>query len=867
MRGRRGAVPLALAVVSMGLAAAPASAVVSTIYVQSGSNCTNSGVGSSSAPFCTIQKAASVVQPGQTVMIGYGSYPETVTITAKGTASAPIRFVGQSVNGGSNNPLATWVGSNGGTTTGSHAFVLNGAQYVTVTGMAVSGTQEAVLVQNSKNVTLNALQTANQQGAVADVHVSGSSNVTISNSMLEYGALLDSGTSGTVLVSDLIEGSALNGIGGVYPAVRATDAAGTVVESDTINPGFCANGIDLEGASTGSVIANNIVDTAGTGTSAGTCTGQTGIVVASTAASGTTSDYNIVYTNGGPLYNWSGTNYADVASFTNATGQGTHDLSADPKLVIPTGNFTLISTPYYPTEGSPEIDSGDAAHAPATDANGMPRVDDPLVANTGSGIGYVDRGAYEYQDPIAMLPLTAKHVVGGSPLDTAITAGVSAAWSNQITYTYDFRDGTTATVTGGMSVTQAHDFTSAGYQFMSVSANDGFAATSQQDQNSYTSFVLGADYTPMNPTRMLDTRHAKGVTTTTPVPANSDVTLTVGGVDNIPTAGLSAVVMNVTVTQPTAGGYLTVYPHGSFLPRSSNLNFKAGQTVPNLVTTLVTDGKVVFHNGSGGTVHVIADVEGYYADSGYGYKSVSPVRVLDTRKPTGVPVKAPVPAGGHLSLDLSSQVPAGTKAVTMNVTVTGPKAGGYLTVYPDGTPAPIASNLNFSAGQTVPNLVTVPVDNGKVDFQNSSGGTVDVIADLAGYYGDATTGANAGLAPNTPYRIWDTRIYGPPTGPVAAGGTLHLHMNSIAIDSNTPPTPVGAVMNVTVTGPAAGGYLTVYPDGTSRPTASNVNFSAGQTVPNLVSVALGTDGVDIYNGGGKTNIVVDLEGLFVPPLS
>jgi hypothetical protein len=285
------------------------------------------------------------------------------------------------------------------------------------------------------------------------------------------------------------------------------------------------------------------------------------------------------------------------------------------------------------------------------------------------------------------------------------------------------------------------------------------------------------------------------------------------------------------------------------------------------VTTMVTDGKVKFHNGSAGTVHIVADAEGYYADSGYGFKSIAPVRVLDTRKPTGVPVKAPIPADGHLALDLSSQVPAGTKAVTMNVTVTGPKAGGYLTVYPDGTTAPLASNLNFSAGQTVPNLVTVPVNNGRVDFQNTSAGTVDVVADLAGYYGDATTGTDTGFAPNVPFRIWDTRFFGPPPGPVAAGGTLNLNMNIFSSPVDR-PIPVGAVMNVTVTGPAANGYLTVYPAGASRPLASNLNFSAGQTVPNLVSVALGTGGVDFYNGSaGNVNIVVDLEGSFVPPLA
>jgi hypothetical protein len=72
--------------------------------------------------------------------------------------------------------------------------------------------------------------------------------------------------------------------------------------------------------------------------------------------------------------------------------------------------------------------------------------------------------------------------------------------------------------------------------------------------------------------------------------------------------------------------------------------------------------------------------------------------------------------------------------VVLNVTVTEPKATGYLTVWPDGQPRPNASNLNVTSGQTIPNLVAVRVVNGKVDFFNGSPGTVHIVADLAGYF-------------------------------------------------------------------------------------------------------------------------------------
>jgi hypothetical protein len=81
-----------------------------------------------------------------------------------------------------------------------------------------------------------------------------------------------------------------------------------------------------------------------------------------------------------------------------------------------------------------------------------------------------------------------------------------------------------------------------------------------------------------------------------------------------------------------------------------------------------------------------------------------------------------------------SRVLANAKAVVLNVTVTGGTGAGFLTVWPDGTTRPNASNINWVTGQTIPNLVTVPVVNGKIDFRNASPGTVQVVADLFGYY-------------------------------------------------------------------------------------------------------------------------------------
>jgi hypothetical protein len=80
---------------------------------------------------------------------------------------------------------------------------------------------------------------------------------------------------------------------------------------------------------------------------------------------------------------------------------------------------------------------------------------------------------------------------------------------------------------------------------------------------------------------------------------------------NIP-ASATAALLNTTVTGTTATSYLTIYPSGATKPNASSLNWAAGQTLANAVTTrLGTDGKIRVDNQAGST-HVIMDIYGYY---------------------------------------------------------------------------------------------------------------------------------------------------------------------------------------------------------------------------------------------------------------
>ena len=385
-------------------------------------------------------------------------------------------------------------------------------------------------------------------------------------------------------------------------------------------------------------------------------------------------------------------------------------------------------------------------------------------------------------------------------------------------------------------------------------------------------------YEPDGPVRLLDTRKATLVGTVTgPIASKGTVKVQITGKNGVPTSGVTAAILNVTVTGPTAGGNATVYPDGTNLPLSSNLNWVKGGTEPNLVVVPVgSDGKVDIWNGSPGTVQFIADLEGYFTSSASAsgvssYTPVGPVRAMDTRAGTGV-ARAKLAEHGIDSLQVGGTtitpttgsavtIPSGITGIAMNVTVTNVTGSGYLAVYPNENSAgtavatPNVSNLNFSPGSTVPNMVIIPVGaDGKVDFYNGAlSGSTDVIADIAGYYTAGTSGAK--YHPLGPVRLVDTR-YGQgesSAAPIGTKGTLTLPL---------PSSYSAIIANLTVVSPKAGGFLSAYPAGGNQPNVSNLNFGTGETIPNLAIVP-SSNGVTFYNNAtGSLQLVVDLAGYF-----
>ena len=372
---------------------------------------------------------------------------------------------------------------------------------------------------------------------------------------------------------------------------------------------------------------------------------------------------------------------------------------------------------------------------------------------------------------------------------------------------------------------------------------------------------MGARFNPVTPVRILDTR-----TTNTPsgvagrVAEGGTLNLQITGANGIP-VDATAVVMNVTAVLPTGTGFVTVWPRGVTQPLSSNLNFVPGDVVPNLVTVGIgSNGQVSLYQ-QGGTNDLIADVVGYYSPVvGDYFTPVTPVRALDTRVGPGAAL-ARVGQGGEVSLQINgaNSVPSNATGVVLNVTAVTPDAAGYVTVYPNGVTRPLASNLNFVPGDVVPNLVIVGIGSaGKVNLFNANG-TVDLVADIVGYYSSDNTAKQ--FYPVTPVRALDTRIgTGGVSSPVGQGASIALTIRGA---NGIPAGASAIVMNTTAVTPNAASFLTAWPTGVTQPLASNLNYVAGDVVPNLVQVGIGSNGkVSLFNNAGSVDLVVDLTGYF-----
>ncbi len=369
-----------------------------------------------------------------------------------------------------------------------------------------------------------------------------------------------------------------------------------------------------------------------------------------------------------------------------------------------------------------------------------------------------------------------------------------------------------------------------------------------------------ADFVPIEPKRLVDTRVGTGAPKRKMGPGSTMVVKT-AGVAGLPTTGIRAVVVNVTAVETGADTYLTVFRRGVARPLAANLNPTPERVMGNLVVTAVNaQGEFNVYNNAGST-HCVVDIAGYYSTSPASRLTpLVPSRLLDTRDGTGAP-KRRVRGGRTIDVVVAGRggVPAtGIDAVVLNVTSVAPSGPGYVTVHASGDKRPGVASLNYVPGYTIPNLVMAKVGgNGKVSLFVSDGG-VDLVADVVGCY----TSEGSRHVPVTPARILDTREgNGAPQARLGRHSSISLR---VAGRGGVPATATAVVLNVTAVAATMAGYVTVYPDGVKRPLAANLNVDAGDTVPNLVVAKIGSNGnVRLYNREGTVDLVADVNGYFI----
>ncbi|WP_329474732.1 right-handed parallel beta-helix repeat-containing protein [Kribbella sp. NBC_01484] len=402
-------------------------------------NCSDSGPGTATTPYCTVVKGVSKLAAGFTLNIGDGTYAETIKPAVSGTASAPI-------------VITAWPGRNPVLSPASFGANISSRSFVTVSGLTFSGTKyDGVYVTGSNNITVtgNTVTGAGQPVSgktVPGISIRGSSDSVVSSNNVHHnngtGILVTAGSTGILVTGNSASFNAegyrrnANGINVISPgntvlrnvthdnedsgiqfytggdnnlaALNVTynngdhgiddlNVTGGRLIGNTVYRN-CTTGINVEGTSGNYQVIDNVavdngVYPAYNGISCARRAGNIGIW--DSAPSSTTVDHNLVWlTTSGKMYAF-GTTFTSLAAMQAATHQEAHGVQADPRFVSPAAwNLRLQA-------GSAAIDRGDSgvSGAQSSDIEGLPRVDDPATSNAFAEgpRTYDDLGAYEYQ--------------------------------------------------------------------------------------------------------------------------------------------------------------------------------------------------------------------------------------------------------------------------------------------------------------------------------------------------------------------------------------------------------------------------------------------------------------------------------------
>ena len=243
--------------------------------------------------------------------------------------------------------------------------------------------------------------------------------------------------------------------------------------------------------------------------------------------------------------------------------------------------------------------------------------------------------------------------------------------------------------------------------------------------------------------------------------------------------------------------------------------------------------------------------------------------------------------GGNSS---NCNIPANTNtaAVVVYFTVVSLGSGGYITTYPSDAVRPLASTVNFGAGDIKGNnaILKLSQTGTGTQFNVYTLSAVHLVADVVGYYAKPVTVPLTSLSsdlvytPVTPCRILDTRNAGADTGPLLAGSTRDFlgwngsytvqggDNSSCGLPYSTNNAAI--VVNFAVVGPSTAGYITAYPADAQQPFAATVNFVAGDVKGNNTILKLNqTTGQADFKvfSTSDTHLVADVVGYNSTPVA
>lgn len=178
----------------------------------------------------------------------------------------------------------------------------------------------------------------------------------------------------------------------------------------------------------------------------------------------------------------------------------------------------------------------------------------------------------------------------------------------------------------------------------------------------------------------------------------------------------TAVVGNLTVTEPQGDGFLTAFPCDAPFPLASNLNFRQGESRAVAIVVGLDDTAQLCVQSST-AAHIVFDVSGYYAPAPQfgptpGLQPIPGRRVADSRSGQGG-WTGKFAADSTRTLSPTSGLPNHSQATAavLNIVVTEAEADGFITVYPCDDDVPLSSAVNYSPGGESTNMVVVDLSS------------------------------------------------------------------------------------------------------------------------------------------------------------